>query len=109
MGISAGCGDIYSSGLSCQWIDVTDVEDGTYYLVVRAAEFIPDALGREEMDYDNNHAAVCINLDRTSGAWWWNTSEGVSPSTTAMGCSLALPRWIVAMRRHCARGRPRQQ
>ena len=69
MGISAGCGDIYSSGLSCQWIDVTDVEDGTYYLVVRANyEFIPDALGREEMDYDNNHAAVCINLDRTSGA-----------------------------------------
>ena len=69
MGISAGCGDIYGAGLSCQWIDVTDVEDGTYYLVVRANyEFIPDALGREEMDYDNNHAAVCINLDRTSGA-----------------------------------------
>ena len=69
MGITAGCGDIYGAGLSCQWIDVTDVEDGTYYLVVRANyEFIPDALGREELDYDNNHAAVCINLDRTSGA-----------------------------------------
>ena len=68
MGISAGCGDIYGAGLSCQWIDVTDVADGTYYLVVRANyEFIPDALGRSENSYDNNHAAVCINLDRSSG------------------------------------------
>ena len=80
MGISAGCGDIYSSGLSCQWIDVTDVEDGTYYLVVRANyEFIPDALGREEMDYDNNHAAVCINLDRTSGALVVEHVDGCEP------------------------------
>ena len=68
MGISAGCGDIYGSGLSCQWIDVTDVADGTYYLIVRANyDFIPDALGRAEISYDNNHAAVCINLDRSTG------------------------------------------
>ena len=66
MGISAHCGDIYGSGLSCQWIDVTDVEDGTYYLIVRANwDFIPDALGREETDYTNNFSAVCINLDRS--------------------------------------------
>jgi len=69
MGISAGCGDIYGAGLSCQWIDVTDVEDGTYYLIVRANyDFIPDALGRSENSYENNHAAVCINLDRSSGS-----------------------------------------
>ena len=68
MGISAGCGDIYGSGLSCQWIDVTDVADGTYYLIVRANyDFIPDALGRAENSYENNHAAVCINLDRSTG------------------------------------------
>jgi hypothetical protein len=68
MGISAGCGDIYSSGLSCQWIDVTTIEDGTYFLIVRANwDFIPDALGREEMDYTNNFASVCVNLDRSSG------------------------------------------
>lgn len=69
MGISAGCGDIYSSGLSCQWIDVTGVDDGTYFLLVRANwDFIPDALGREETDYTNNYAAVCVNFDRTSGS-----------------------------------------
>lgn len=68
MGISAGCGDIYSSGLSCQWIDVTGVEDGTYFLVVRANwEYIPDALGRHETDYENNWGVVCIEIDRTDG------------------------------------------
>ena len=80
MGISAGCGDIYSSGLSCQWIDVTEVDDGTYYLVVRANyEFIPDALGREEMSYANNHAAVCINLDRSSGELVVEHVDGCEP------------------------------
>ena len=80
MGISAKCGDIYSSGLTCQWIDVTEVEDGTYYLLVRANyDFIPDALGRAENSYENNHAAVCIQLDRTSGQLEVETVEGCQP------------------------------
>ena len=80
MGISAGCGDIYGAGLSCQWIDVTNVEDGTYYLVVRANyEFIPDALGRAENSYENNHAAVCIQLDRSSGALVVDHVDGCEP------------------------------
>ena len=68
MGISAGCGDIYSSGLSCQWIDVTDVEDGQYRLVVRVNwDYDPDALGRYETNTENNWAVVCIEIDRSSG------------------------------------------
>ena len=68
MGISKDCGDIYSSGLSCQWIDVTNVEDGNYTLVVRVNwDQDADALGRQEMDYSNNWAQVCINIDRSSG------------------------------------------
>jgi len=35
MGISAHCYDTYDSDLLCQWIDVTDVEDGIYTIVVR--------------------------------------------------------------------------
>ncbi len=86
MGISAGCGDIYSSGLSCQWIDVTDVEDGAYYLLVRVNyDFIPDALGHDELSYENNHAAVCINLDRTSGALVVETVEGCEPFNDCTG------------------------
>ena len=80
MGISAGCGDIYSSGLSCQWIDVTEVEDGSYFLIVRANwDFIPDALGREETDYTNNYAAVCINLDRSTGSLVVNLWDDCEP------------------------------
>ena len=88
MGISAGCGDIYGAGLSCQWIDVTDVSDGTYYLIVRANyDFIPDALGRSENSYENNHAAVCINLDRTSGDLEVEVVEGCEPIFDCMGVS----------------------
>lgn len=80
MGISAGCGDIYSSGLSCQWIDVTEVADGTYFLIVRANwDFIPDALGRDETDYTNNYAAVCINLDRSTGSLVVNLWDDCEP------------------------------
>jgi|GEM_PF-3811365 len=68
MGISAQCGDIYSSGLSCQWIDITDTPDGTYTMVVRTNwDRDPDALGRHELDYNNNWAQVCVTLDRSSG------------------------------------------
>lgn len=68
MGISAHCGDIYGSGLSCQWIDVTDIADGDYHLVVRVNwDYSPDALGRYEMEYENNWGVVCINIDRSSG------------------------------------------
>ena len=86
MGISAGCGDIYGAGLSCQWIDVTEVQDGTYYLVVRANyDFIPDALGRSENSYENNHAAVCINLDRSSGELVVESLEGCEPFNDCTG------------------------
>lgn len=67
MGISKGCYDIYGSGTTCNWIDVTDVEPGTYTLVLRTNwQRAPDALGRHEMNYDNNWAQVCINLTATS-------------------------------------------
>lgn len=65
MGITAGCADIYSSGLACQWIDITDVPAGSYYLVVRTNwGHAPDALGRYELRYDNNWAQVCISFGR---------------------------------------------
>lgn len=69
MGISAQCTDVYGAGLSCQWIDVTDVPDGIYTMVVRTNwEFLPDALGNYELDYNNNWAQACIEIDRSSGS-----------------------------------------
>ncbi|MBK7100623.1 MAG: T9SS type A sorting domain-containing protein [Flavobacteriales bacterium] len=66
MGISAGCADVYSSGTSCNWLDITGVPEGTYTLVVRTNwDNDPDALGRMESDHFNNWAQVCIFIDRT--------------------------------------------
>lgn len=66
MGISAGCADVYGSGTSCNWIDITGVPEGTYTLVVRTNwDNDPDALGRVESDIFNNWAQVCIFIDRT--------------------------------------------
>lgn len=65
MGITAGCGDIYGSSLSCQWIDITDVPDGDYFLVVRTNwDQDPDNAGHYETQYDNNWAQVCIHFER---------------------------------------------
>lgn len=63
MGITAGCGDIYSAGLDCQWIDITDVTPGDYILAVKVNwDQSPDALGHYESDYLNNWAQVCITI-----------------------------------------------
>ena len=35
MGITAGCQDIYSRYLDCQWVDITDLPGGDYTLVIR--------------------------------------------------------------------------
>ena len=91
MGISAGCGDIYGSGLSCQWIDVTDVEDGTYYLIVRANyDFIPDALGRAENSYENNHAWLCASTSTVPLESWKHKSGWGIASPSAIGIALNL-------------------
>ncbi len=68
MGITAGCFDVYSSTLPCQWVDITDMNDGNYTLVVRINWTKQrDLRGLSEQSYDNNWAQVCISIDRSSG------------------------------------------
>lgn len=63
MGISAGCYDQYGAGTQGQWFDLTDVPDGLYYgLVTVNPLHLPDALGRQEMDYDNNTYTFCMEI-----------------------------------------------
>lgn len=65
MGISAGCGDIYGSGLACQWIDVTELPEGFYTLVIVVNwDRDADLFGRDEVSYDNNWDQVCFLLVR---------------------------------------------
>lgn len=87
MGISAGCGDIYSSGLSCQWIDVTDVDTGTYTFVNTANwDNDPDALGRMELNHLNNWAQLCIYIGRdASGAMYVNQIPNCQPYVDCAG------------------------
>ena len=57
-GISAGCQDTYSPSLQCQWIDITDVDDGVYDVVVTT-----NPIGAiEELDHENNSAAVRVEI-----------------------------------------------
>ena len=65
MGITAGCGDIYSSGLTCQWIDITDVDPGDYIMAIKVNwDQSPDALGRVEQTFVNNWGQVCITISQ---------------------------------------------
>lgn len=85
-GISSMCSDIYSSGLSCQWIDVTDVPDGTYTMVVRINwEGTPDGLGNHEMSYTNNWGQACISIDRSSGSLEVDLVDGCEPMVDCAG------------------------
>ena len=65
MGITAGCQDIYSRFLDCQWVDITDIPGGEYTLVIRVNwDYSPDANGSYELSYANNAVAVCFSFDR---------------------------------------------
>ena len=62
-GIQRGWSDVYSSGLDCQWIDVTDVPNGTYTvkLTVNPDKVLP------EVDVDNNAATVPVTIGEPAG------------------------------------------
>ena len=65
MGITAGCQDIYSRFLDCQWVDITDLPGGDYTLVIRVNwDYSPDANGSYELNYANNAVAVCFSFER---------------------------------------------
>lgn len=87
MGISTGCGDIYDSGLSCQWVDITDVDTGLYTFVVRTNwDFSPDALGHFELEHANNWAQICIRLSRDgSGALSMSLENDCDPYIDCQG------------------------
>ena len=86
MGISAQCYDVYGSGTTCNWIDITDVPAGLYTLVVRTNwGFAPDALGRHETDYSNNQGQACINLTWNNGTPSFTLETNCPPYTDCAG------------------------
>ena len=63
MGISAGCSDTYSSGIACQWVDVTDLEDGEYVLAVSSNMETDNYIPLYEIDFSNNVAYVLFEIE----------------------------------------------
>ena len=61
-GISVGYSDIYSASLPDQWIDITDVADGTYWLSMTTD---PDDV-IQETDETNNDARIRIIINNGS-------------------------------------------
>jgi hypothetical protein len=57
-GITVGWADVYSSGLDCQWIDITDVPAGDYQLEIEInfEQLIP------ESDYANNLILLDVTI-----------------------------------------------
>lgn len=67
-GITSGCQDTYSRNLQCQWIDITDLEDGAYKLIVTTNPGII-----EDPDDPNAEPIYRIeetNLDNNQGELW---------------------------------------
>jgi hypothetical protein len=87
MGISAQCYDLYGSGTTCNWIDITDVPAGLYTLVLRTIwAQRADALGRHETNYANNYGAICINITGNPGETrGYNIATGCTPVTDCAG------------------------
>ena len=86
MGITKGCSDIYDEHIDCQWIDITDIEDGEYSIIVRVNQFeLPDARGLAEKTFDNNVGQVCVNIDRSSGSLIVNVIDDCSPFIDCAG------------------------
>ncbi len=53
MGISSGWRDVYGSGIAFQWVDVSDVKPGTYWI---AASSDPDNVVVESNEANNGVA-----------------------------------------------------
>ena len=93
-GISVGWADIYSAGLDCQWIDITGVPSGDYFLEVHI-NFMENV---EESDYSNNIALIPVTItDEDTGMpeapkdWTCNPSYYAAFDGCDCGCGVFDP------------------
>jgi hypothetical protein len=86
-GVTAGCGDIYDRNLKCQWIDITDVDTGSYIFVARVNwDNSPDKLGRIESNMFNNWGQFCLKISKnSSGRLFANLLTECNPYVDCQG------------------------
>src|ERR1700752_3657803 len=83
-GLSPGWADLYDSGLPGQQIDITNIQNGQYWL-----EMIVDPDGHiVEVDETNNVARILINLDRSGAPTDADTFE---PNDSLADASILAP------------------
>ena len=87
-GISKDCGDLYSSAVSCQWIDITGVKAGKY--VIQAT--LSPGQEVQESDFENNQISCNITLEQKSG-YYLPTLHGCA--RRGMPCMCVL--WCVCV------------
>ncbi|HMP79080.1 MAG TPA: lysyl oxidase family protein [Pirellulaceae bacterium] len=78
-GVTAGWSDVYSRNLADQWINISLVPDGEYWLEVVVD---PDNLLLES-NPDNNTARILVNINRggTSGGDRWEPNNSFAAAT----------------------------
>ena len=81
-GISVNCGDLYYSGLDCQWIDVTGVPEGVYILQQNVN---PQRLAVES-DYSNNMMYCRIEVGIASTIYYHYTLQDCWLSGLLLKC-----------------------
>ena len=79
-GITRGWADVYGAGLDCQWVDITDVPPGDYFLRLTVNQDRVIA----ESNYDNNTVEVPVTIgveDTPGGGGPGGGKPGGGPST----------------------------
>jgi hypothetical protein len=65
-GISVGWEDVYTADLDCQWVDITDIPLGSYWLYLEVNPVINGTRLFAESDYANNVAWIPFRLEGSS-------------------------------------------
>jgi hypothetical protein len=61
-GISVGWEDVYEASLDCQWIDITGITAGSYWLYVEINPVVNGSRAFVESDYSNNAFWIPFNI-----------------------------------------------
>ncbi|KYG06111.1 lysyl oxidase family protein [Sorangium cellulosum] len=111
-GIQRGWSDVYTSGLDCQWVDITGVSPGDYFLriTINADRTLP------ESDYGNNTIEVPVTIPEDGptepgdplsacsdpvGGEWRDCGWSIAPGYEAVACD---PNTVITVGCGCPSG-----
>ncbi len=99
MGVSSGWRDTYSAFINLQWIDVSEVAPGNYYL---AAVADPNNIIEESDETNNSYAFAATRtvvpgyLAQNVGPVGVTGAQAISLPSTSFGSGLGAPSYVIA-------------